>query len=460
MADNSQQQQADKVLRIGVVHGGKVVQERLIRPGESVTIGDSPKNTFVLPVPDLPKRHVLFQARGDRYALQFTDKMRGRVAYRDGIHGLDKLTERGDATRKGSAYVLPLAEKNRGKLVIGEYTLLFQFVAAPPESARMVTSHDFRPRLMDDDDPVFLGFLALFSAIAAVLMVYVYNTEPVDMVPLDAIPDRFVEMVLPPDDDPAPEVEEVKVDEEAEGEKVLKEKEPEKAEPSEKKAKKEETPEQAASRKAKELQKKKENLAQKSRLLAGIIGTRGANNSGESVEDVFADGDKGIQDLEAALQNVNGIEAATEAGMSQRGQTVGGGREDAGIGELSQAGGGSAEVGEGPATKVRTGKVNTGNIDVPAGGEVADQVRQVLRKYSGQVKYCYDLRLKENPNISGRLAVDVSVVAGKVTSVLIAENTTGDAELEDCVKRKVRSWRFPEDLSEEGLYFPFALEPS
>lgn len=458
MADKSQQQ-AGKVLRIGVVHGGKVVQERLIRPGESVTVGESPKNTFVIPVTDLPKRHVLFQARGERYALQFTDKMRGRVAYRDGIHGLDKLTERGDATRKGSAYVLPLADKNRGKLVIGEYTLLFQFVAAPPESARMVTSHDFRPKLLDDDDPVFLGFLALFSAIAAVLMIYVYNTEPVEMVPLESIPDRFVEVVMPPDDSP-PETEEVQIEDDAEGEKVLKEKEPEKTEPSEKKPKKEQTPEEAARQKAQELQKKKENLAQKSKLLAGIIGTRGANNSGQSVEDVFADGDAGIQDLEKALQGVGGIEAATESGMAQRGQTVGGGREDAGIGDLAAAGGGDAKVGSGPSTKAPSGSAQLGSIDVPAGGEVADQVRQVLRKYSGQVKYCYDLRLKENPNISGRLAVDVSVAAGRVTSVIIAENTTGDSELESCVKRKIRSWRFPADMTEEGLYFPFALTPS
>jgi hypothetical protein len=44
MADtNKGQQQMAKVLRIGVVQGGKVIHEQLIKPGEGVTVGESPK---------------------------------------------------------------------------------------------------------------------------------------------------------------------------------------------------------------------------------------------------------------------------------------------------------------------------------------------------------------------------------------------------------------------------------
>jgi len=456
MADKNQQQ-ADKVLRIGIVKAGKVVQERLIRPGQNVTVGESPKNTFVIPTTSLPKRHVLFQARGDRYALQYVDTMKGRVAYRDGIHPLDKLRERGDASRKGGNFVLPLAHKNRGKLVVDDYTILFQFVAAPPESARMVSSHDFRPKLLDDDDPVFLGFLALFSAIATVLMIYVYNTDPIDTVPLEALPDRFVDIVIPSDD--TPEEVEVQVEEEAEGEKVKKEEEPKEAEPKEKKPKKELTPEQKAAKKAAEMEKKKENLANKSKLLAGIIGTRGANNSGKQVEDVFADGDAGIQDLQQALQGVGGIDVASEGTMGSRDGTDQGGRGDAGIGDLAQAGGGDWTVGSGPSTKAPTGRANMGSVDTTATGDVADKVREALRKYQGQVKYCYDQRLKENPSINGRIAVDVVVTSGKVSSVSIAENTTDDKQLETCVTGKVRRWRFDSSVTED-IFLPFALSPS
>ena len=40
--------------------------------------------------------------------------------------------------------------------------------------------------------------------------------------------------------------------------------------------------------------------------------------------------------------------------------------------------------------------ISTSGIDV-GGAEGADAIRAVLRSKSGQVKYCYEQRLKENP---------------------------------------------------------------
>lgn len=138
MADTTNQQQA-RVLRIGIVQGGKIVQERLVKPGQSVTVGESPKNTFTLPtsaaVAGLPKRFTLFQARGEGYVLGFTDGMNGKIAVDDGIVGLADLKSRPGASSKGDVFFAPISVKNRGKVVIGDVTVLFQFVAAPPEPA-------------------------------------------------------------------------------------------------------------------------------------------------------------------------------------------------------------------------------------------------------------------------------------------------------------------------------------
>jgi hypothetical protein len=57
---------ADKVLRIGIVQAGKVVHERLVAPGQSVSIGESPKSTFVVPAKSIPKKFALFVAKGDK----------------------------------------------------------------------------------------------------------------------------------------------------------------------------------------------------------------------------------------------------------------------------------------------------------------------------------------------------------------------------------------------------------
>ena len=61
MSENSKAsspQQSIRVLRIGILQGGKIIHERLIKPGQSVTIGESEKNTFVFKSQRLPKRHM------------------------------------------------------------------------------------------------------------------------------------------------------------------------------------------------------------------------------------------------------------------------------------------------------------------------------------------------------------------------------------------------------------------
>ena len=42
-----------RILRVGILLGGKIVEERLIRERTSVTIGQSMKNTFSIPVEGL-----------------------------------------------------------------------------------------------------------------------------------------------------------------------------------------------------------------------------------------------------------------------------------------------------------------------------------------------------------------------------------------------------------------------
>lgn len=461
MAAKAKQAEPGKVLRIGIVQSGKVVNERLIRPGQNVSIGAGASNTFVFEAPSVSSQHTLFQAKGNRYYLNFSDQMDGKIAHRQGIVSLSQLREQGEATRKGPHFVFPLDERNRGKIVVDDVTVLFQFVNAPPESARMLTKQDFRPKLLDEDDPVFLGFLALFSSIATVVMIWAINQDPVASVSLEEIPDRFVEIVMP--SEPAEPVElEPQIDENLTGPEVASEEkpaeEPGEAKPEEAKPKENQSPGQKAKEEAQRLQQKKEDLTRKSAVIA-MLGTRGENNNGAQVEDVFAEGDGNFQSIEEALSGVGGAEIATTENVAAvRGQTDGGGRGDAGIGgiESGGSGAGTASASAAPAAKIPTGNANLGNIDMAA-GEASNDIKKVVRAKAGQVKYCYDQRLKENPNISGRIAVDVSISGGRVTSVNIAENTTGDKGLESCVTRKIRAWRFPAEV-EDDIYLPFALE--
>ncbi len=456
MAERAQKQaEQAKVLRIGVLLGGKVVQERLVRPGSDVTIGSSPRNTFVVDAKDVPSRTTLFHYKGNKTYVCFTTGMEGKVALEDGVATFEQLRARTDLPKKGNTWQAPLAEKSRGKVSLGELTILFQFVPAPPESARVAAAADFRPKLLDDDDPVFLGFLALFSALAAVLMVYVYNTDPVDLVRPEDIPDRFAD-VLMPDSEPQEPPEELELEVRDDGQIANKEKAPEESKPAEAKPKSEAEAKAAAAAAA---AKKREDTIQKSKLLSALIGTRGETNSGQMIEDLLGDQDNKFGNLQDALQNVDGAAIASEAAIgANKGATDGRGTGDASIGDLARAGTGDGSgVGSGPGTTV-TGKADIGGIDA-GGAEGADSATKTIKRYRGQIQSCYERELKNNPSLRGRLAIAIDVSGGKVTNVAIDDNGTGSREIEACVKTSVRRWRFDAEVT--GTVYPtFVLAPS
>ena len=123
-----------KVLRIGVVQSGRVIEERIIKQRITVTVGSNEKSMFVIPSQAVPPMFKLFELIGSDYYLNFLDGMTGRVALATGITELGAL--RGQAKKVGGAYQVKLTEEARGKVVVGETTFLFQFVAPPPVQPR------------------------------------------------------------------------------------------------------------------------------------------------------------------------------------------------------------------------------------------------------------------------------------------------------------------------------------
>ncbi len=120
-----------RVLRIGLVQSGRVIEERLVKQRTTVSIGQSERATFVLPgAPDVE----LFEKTKSGYALNFTDAMTGRVVCEDGIKDLATLRARSE--RGAGVYRFELGSDARGKVVVGDSTFLFQFVEPPPPATR------------------------------------------------------------------------------------------------------------------------------------------------------------------------------------------------------------------------------------------------------------------------------------------------------------------------------------
>ncbi len=448
-----------KVLRIGILQDGKIVQEKRIGVGSTVTIGGSQKASFTYSLPNVPRKFPLFVAKGDRYFLRFLPSMAGKIAYKDGVYGLDELGKRGDAKRRGDVWILPLGEKNRGKISIGNVTVLFQFVPAPPEPLRPTYRTDFRPKLTAEDDSVFLGFLGLFTLLGAVFVIYVQSVETPALLATDTIPERFVKLTLPPQDTPD-QNDEVPEELEGEGEKVEKdEDEGEASESSSEQSEKAEVkPETAAEREAREIaerQAAEQEVLQNSVLLQ-MIGTRGEGGRGSTM-DVFDGNDKEGGDIDALMSGASGAEVATADNIGlKKGEGVGTGTGDVDIGDLASATGGKSGTTKGPDTKV-SGRVAAGEFEVD--GTEKESVGSRIRNYQGQVKACYEQRLKSNPSLAGRVEVEWYINGGRATGVSLMGNSTGDSALANCIVAKVKSWRFPGVPDDSVVIYPFILSP-
>ncbi len=131
-----------KILRIGIVQNGRIMEERLLKNRGHISVGRGADNTFLIPSRDLPKSFRVFEERKSGYVMNFVKGMDARLALDGKILTLNQLLERGNyLSRSGEYFQLDLSACSRGKLVIGEITLLFHFVAPPPELPKPQLPH-------------------------------------------------------------------------------------------------------------------------------------------------------------------------------------------------------------------------------------------------------------------------------------------------------------------------------
>jgi hypothetical protein len=140
-----------------------------------------------------------------------------------------------------------------------------------------------------------------------------------------------------------------------------------------------------------------------------------------------------------------------EHGMSLHGAGPGDGLAGAGLGHdpMSTSWGARPGGDYGTGTPSQTSGGVVLYIDHGPGGPPtrclsADQVRRVVLSHRGALRACYDAELVRNPGLRGGVTLAWKIdPAGSVSSATVASSTIGDARVEGCVLRQVKSWRFP-----------------
>jgi len=424
--------QPHKVLRIGVIQGGRIVEERVIRSRVPVTIGTSPRNTFVVPQSNLPESFALFTLHGDQYFLTFEEGMQGRVQGDHGTADFGALLSQGVAQRQGSRYVVPLREDQHGKVLLGEVTLLWQFVVPPPEAPRPVLPEAARGNRFRSMDRLFVAVLVVSLVLHISAYVALARTPSREEVTLEEIPDRFARLLIPEKKPEPPRKIEKKVEAVAEARKEEKKEE--------KKGGGDDAGKGAATKAARAAQVQK---AVQSKGILRVLGALGPGTGGGAVADVFGSGG-GYGDVASALSGAGGVAVATDPGMG--GGRKGGGRGgSASIGNLATGGGGGGKVGYGQKSEARvSGSVAAEDAEIDSADIDQAKLGAFIRARLAAIKACYENQLKRNPNLKGKIRVRFVVLeTGGLAELSVVENTLGSAETASCIMGTMRSWRTP-----------------
>jgi TonB family protein len=422
-----------KVLRIGLVQGGKVIEERVIKQRSHVTIGPSEKSMFVVPSQSVPPNFRLFELIGNEYHLNFLDGMTGRVALQTGITDLGSLRGQSKRSPQG-AYQVRLTEDARGKVVVGETTFLFQFVAPPPVQPKPQLPVSVKSGLANQIDWTMtiiaaFSFLFHFGMVGAV---YSDWMDPVvdDEANIAGLIDSVRALPPPPPVEVPPETAPTATSTAV--------------------ADAPKTPSAGAKAAAPAAKAGSMSTGERAKLSAQLdqleMATLGALNSqGPATAGVLTKGDVPTGALDAAAQSGAGVSAGGTSGLNLGGGgggVVRPGMAGTGLGGIgattagTPGGAGAAATVTGPK-----GNANVGASEVK-GGSVNNADRVVAGMRAG-FRACYNRGLASNPDLQGSVRVTAKI--GPNGDVLSATPSGGSGLGDDvvqCVVRRVQSATF------------------
>jgi TonB family protein len=423
------------------------VKEQLFQKCQSVTIGTSEKSTFQLSIKGLPPVYPLIKYQDQRYSLQFTPHMDGALMIADdtgsaNLVSFEELAQSELAHESKTIYTVKLNSLMRGKVQVGPFTLLFQFVTPPPPLEVKSLPSNYRRFSFSNFDWGFAYLLLaslIFQGAPAFYMSQLPEVETRDLKVADR--EKFVQLAkekraqrlkTPP---PKPK------------------KKKKLAKDSKKKTKKLPDPTTPAKRKARRAAIKK-NLMRDTALGAISGGVSLSMTSNSQLASAF----KGL-----------GL-------ASSRGANGGSGRSPTLIGPTT---GTTTDIDDNEIigkrrpktkrTKKRERKIKS-KLQVKKADEVVGlgklspaQINRVVSRNSKRLQGCYESELKKDRTLRGVIKVRFTIQTnGRISSTKIVQNTMRSSVVARCIQNKIKRWRFkskPKGGSVTVAY-PFFFTPS
>jgi len=477
---NDKSATGEKALRIGVIQGVRVIEERILRTREPVTFGTGATNTFSLASSDLPKSVKVFDVKEGAYVLVLTEASSGRLEEGEGRKDFAAL--RAGAQPVNGEWRVPIGDAGKGRIRLSpEITVLFHFVVPPPVVVAAPMPAELRGGFLKAIEPIFTAVLTASFLVHLLVGIYVKVTEPPEHSDVDDFKE-LVERIQPPKVEvKAPPIQTTKTDL-----------------PATTGPGPAETPSKGGgggdgdgggggkstgSGKGTggnggvgDRNAIREGIAGKGILQ--LIGGRGGGGGGGAVGSVFGAGTGISDDIGGALAGTAGVGIAGGAGggdgVTRRGTGGGGGGGDGtggegggalGIGELKTGGaggggGGTVDTGAKTATKV-VARVRADDIETVDGRIDKKSVAATIRRRQDGFQACYETALKSNSKLGGKLVVEFTIAeGGKVTSARVINDGLNSGEVSNCVLALLKRLRFPEPSDGEvAITNAFVFQP-
>ena len=445
------------VLRVGLVYDERLISDRVFDNDKQITIGNQKNLSVVLPDEDYQGPPIKFTNNRDgSFTLKAPATMRMRIATDGGPLELKELLAKAKARQEGNDVIVHLPLGTRGRVVMGEHTVLFQVIK------QTVTVPTFPPKSLGQrivgpfiSEPTwtisFLGALFLVGAIVGQSLLFQSSTgkyldkaKAEDEVARGPIEIQIEQKEEPPKEEEqpdknVPEAAPIQAPAEkkpAKDDKKLADKAPDKAADADKKP-----VSTGQTVDPEEAKRNARDAVVKNSVAGALVGANGAatklfaDDGGDGEGTVTAkfggsagDGDSGGPGKGGGLQ----IEGGGKGGGSAE-KIAGKGK---GFGERKTD---VAKVEEPKKVEVQA-KVSLGGLDGSDDGDGSKgDIAKKVASRAQAVKACYETALRDNPDVSGKVKVSFTVgTAGTVTDVTVSGAEGG---FKDCIEGKFKSIR-------------------
>jgi hypothetical protein len=451
------------VLRIGVMQGARIIEERIVRTRGNVSVGQSARSTFILAHPSLPAHHVLFESRGDGYLLRARPFMTGRFVTREGTVSL-----------AGESLQVMLDETSRGKLVFGDVTLLFQFVSPPPvqprpqlpSSVRGAWRHETAALLGPREGFIGLTWLVNLLVCAGFVAFFHLNDWPAEAQAFD-LDNKWIDFVVRTPPDLVEEQARVTDRDDGTGEEAADEGEQAREAPREQEARDRgpRTPLTEAQKRANEAKRQAQIRALvENSGLALVLGSHATDASGNAGADLLT-GSGPATDIDKLMAAVGTLKqaSASDAWSSLDGPSGPGTSQAVDLEGLRAAQADADVTSSGAQEKAPKAKTKLGPLEEQFSPGLLDEKKVIatVRKGLPAIRNCYEKGLIKNHGLQGKISVTFTIgTSGRVTSVKAKDDSLGDPGVTACVLAKFKSFTFdrPEGGSVKYLY-PLMFKP-